>query len=245
MLGWRCVRPAYNQPMPIADTLLANETIVAEAKKHWMAPVRDSWKAALFLLGALILSWISPDDASGLVGTVEWILGWIVIGLVVAGVAMIGYNLIAWRTAQFAVTTLRVAHEEGLLRRRASSTMLSAVTDVRTQVPFLGSRLGYGDVVVVAQSGEAGADRMLSITEPEAFRNRILEQMAAAAASPAPPAPPPVAAAQPAAAPPPAAPPAPAPDDMATLERLAELRDSGVITAEEYEAKKAEILSRL
>jgi hypothetical protein len=30
-----------------------------------------------------------------------------------------------------------------------------------------------------------------------------------------------------------------------TLTRLAELRDSGAITAEEYEAKKAEILSRL
>jgi hypothetical protein len=32
---------------------------------------------------------------------------------------------------------------------------------------------------------------------------------------------------------------------MATLTRLAELRDSGAITAEEYEAKKAENLSRL
>jgi hypothetical protein len=29
------------------------------------------------------------------------------------------------------------------------------------------------------------------------------------------------------------------------LARLAELRDSGAITAEEYEVKKAEILSRL
>ncbi len=32
---------------------------------------------------------------------------------------------------------------------------------------------------------------------------------------------------------------------MTTLTRLAELRDSGVISAEEYEAKKAEILSRI
>jgi hypothetical protein len=32
---------------------------------------------------------------------------------------------------------------------------------------------------------------------------------------------------------------------MATLERLAALRDSGAISAEEYEAKKAEILGRL
>jgi hypothetical protein len=115
-------------------------------------------------------------------------------------------------------------------------------------VPFLGSKLGYGDLVVIAQSGEAGADRMLTITEPEEFRNQILAQMGtgAPAATGAPPA-----AAAPAAPPAPvssvptAAPPPSAPDDVATLERLAELRDSGAITAEEYEAKKAEILSRL
>ena len=34
-------------------------------------------------------------------------------------------------------------------------------------------------------------------------------------------------------------------DVMATLKSLAELRDGGAITAEEYEAKKSELLSRL
>jgi len=57
-----------------------------------------------------------------------------------------------------------------------------------------------------------------------------------------------------AAAPPPPAPPAPAPptpappasDELAaTLERLAGLRDKGLITAEEYEVKKAQILERM
>ena len=44
---------------------------------------------------------------------------------------------------------------------------------------------------------------------------------------------------------PPTAAATPPPDDVDTLTRLAELRDSGAITAEEYEAKKAEILARL
>jgi hypothetical protein len=49
-------------------------------------------------------------------------------------------------------------------------------------------------------------------------------------------------------APPPApvAPPSsPADDATATLERLASLRDRGLITAEEYDAKKRELLERI
>jgi hypothetical protein len=34
-------------------------------------------------------------------------------------------------------------------------------------------------------------------------------------------------------------------DDAETLKRLADLRDSGAITAEDYEAKKTEILARM
>jgi hypothetical protein len=48
---------------------------------------------------------------------------------------------------------------------------------------------------------------------------------------------------QQAAAPPPAAPAAPAePDYAAELEKLASLRDQGVISAEDFEAKKKQIL---
>ncbi len=43
-------------------------------------------------------------------------------------------------------------------------------------------------------------------------------------------------------APPPAAAPAAAPDYAAQLEQLAKLRDDGVITAEDFEAKKKQIL---
>jgi hypothetical protein len=43
-------------------------------------------------------------------------------------------------------------------------------------------------------------------------------------------------------APPPAAAPAAAPDYAAELEKLAQLRDSGVITADDFEAKKKQLL---
>jgi hypothetical protein len=239
--------------MPITDTLLANESVVAETKKHWMAPVRDSWKPVLLLVAALIVNRLAPDETGGVItGTAATIMGWVVIGLVVVGLAWIAYNVVAWRTAAFAVTSMRVIREEGLISRRSSATLLKSITDVQMKVPFIGSRLGYGDLAILAQSGQAGADRFQTITDPDAFRQRIMEAKMAADAgasvqpAPAAPAPsPPAPAEPPAPAPLPAPPAAPAPDDVDTLTRLAQLRDSGAITPEEYEAKKAEILSRL
>jgi hypothetical protein len=222
--------------------MLANETIVAETKKHWMAPVRDSWKPVLLLVAALVINRIAPDDTGGLItGTAATILGWIAIGLVIVGAGWIVYNVLVWRTAAFAVTSMRVIREEGLISKRSSATVLRSITDVKMNVPFIGSRLGYGDLAILAQSGEAGADRFQTIVDPEAFRTRIMEAKMAADGIPANAAPP--AAAEP--APSPATPAAAPPDDAQTLTRLAELRDSGAITPEEYEAKKAEILARM
>jgi uncharacterized membrane protein YdbT with pleckstrin-like domain len=175
------------------------------------------------------------------VGSVEWILGWVVIGLVVVALAWIAYNVVVWRTAAFAVTSMRVIREEGLVSRRSSATLLRSITDVQMNIPFIGSRLGYGDLAILAQSGQAGADRFQTITDPDAFRLRIMEAKVAADATAQAPATPPVASA----VEPPTAAATQPPDDVDTLTRLAELRDSGAITAEEYEAKKAEILGRL
>ena len=140
---------------------------------------------------------------------------------------------------------MRVLREEGFVRRRNSTTLLSSLSDVKTEVGFIGGRLDYGDIVILTTSGSAGEDRFLCITKPIEFRKAILEQKMAAekprvasAASPGPAAPAP-------AAPAPAAPAPSASDNAAALIGLAELRDQGLVTPEEYETKKAEILARM
>jgi uncharacterized membrane protein YdbT with pleckstrin-like domain len=222
--------------VPLTENLIANEAVVFESKKHWMAPLRDSVVPALLLVGAYLVGWVSPDDKSGLIGSIGNLLDLIKIGLVIAGIGWIAYNIVVWRTAQFAVTNLRVIREEGLVSRRSSATLLGSVTDVKTRVPFLGARIGYGDIVIYTQSGNAGVDQFKTITHPAEFRDQIMTKKLSDATQQA-------AAAQPAPA---ASAPAPAPtDQMAVLANLAQLRDSGAITAEEYEAKKAEILARI
>jgi hypothetical protein len=245
----------------VTQNLLANENVLVESKKHWIAPLRDSWIPALMVLGGLFLWWWNPQSSgdgivagavdlfSTLVAVARWIL-------LIGGILWIIYNVVVWRTAEFALTNKRVLRYEGLVQKRSSETLLSAVTDVKLSVGFLGSRLGYGDLKIYTQSGEAGADDFTSITDPAGFRTRMLgiklEDEAAARQAPYPAAAAaPVAAAAPLAAAP-AVPPVAAQatseviDDQADrLVKLAELRDQGVITPEEFETKKAEILSRI
>lgn len=235
----------------VARNLLNNETVVLEVRKHWISPVRDSVIAGLMILGGLLL-WVWNPSGDGILGflwTAIAILRWV---LLIGGIGWIVYNVVVWRTAEFAVTSLRVLRYEGLVQKRTSETLLSAVTDVKLNVPFLGSRLGYGDLRIFTQSGDAGADDFSSIQKAAEFRNAMMNikiqdqvsvRQAAAATATAVPAPAPAAP-----APAPAPVPAPVPsaeDHAASLVRLAELRDQGVISPEEFEAKKTEILARM
>jgi uncharacterized membrane protein YdbT with pleckstrin-like domain len=229
--------------MAVKDDLLAGEEITFETKKHWFAPLRDSFIPILLLIGAYIVSLISPNP-DGILSFVGTLFDWLRLGLLLVGIGWIIYNIVAWRTAVFAVTNHRVIREEGLISRRSSATMLSTVTDVQSRVPALGGPLGFGDLLIFTQSGAAGADRFETIIKPKEFRDHMLNTKLAmdkpapsAAAAPAPAPAPTVASVAPATA--------STDDQLQTLARLAELRDSGAITAEEYEAKKTEVLSRI
>ncbi|MGZ3588345.1 MAG: PH domain-containing protein [Candidatus Limnocylindrales bacterium] len=224
---------------------MPGETVVLEAKKHWIAPVRDSLWPALMILGAFLIGWISPNQEGGLFGAIGRLLDLIRLGLFLGGLGWIVYNIVVWRTAEFAVTNFRVLRYEGLIQRRTSETLLTSVTDVRLGVGVLGKSLGYGDLKIFTASGAAGEDDFKTITQATEFRNAMMaqklqDQQASRATAPA--------AAPPAAAPPPATAASPAPpaaNSADRLQQLTDLRDKGLITPQEYEAKKAEILQRL
>jgi hypothetical protein len=118
---------------------------------------------------------------------------------------------------------------------------------------MLGRQLGYGDLTLLTTSGSSGEDRFLSITHPMEFRGAMMDQKihgqggtatpeSAASAGAGQSAVPAAASVTTAAAP---AQIRNTNDDAETLQRLAELRDGGAISAEDYEAKKTEILARM
>jgi len=230
--------------MTIAKNLIPEEKVLFEAQKHWAAPIRASGVAVLMVLGAMLLRWLSPDW-TGLFSFVGSLFDLLSVGLVIAGAVWIVYNIVAWRTARFAVTNLRVMREEGLLQHRSSATLLTSLSDVRLNQSVIGRQLDFGDLVIYSQSGDAGVDRFRTITDPVEFRNTIMTVKSgggmaetAAAASAA-------GAASAAAAMAPAPAPVAAADPAAALSSLADLHDRGAITDAEYEAKKAELLARM
>ena len=246
--------------------LLTGETIVFETRKHWFAPVRDSIIPVLVILVALAVKSLSPsgDNVFGTIG------GWLDLAANIAIIVAILWgvlNVAEFLSAHFGVTNMRVLRYEGLIRRRSSETLLSMLTDVRLDEPALGRMLGYGDLRILTSSGAAGQDTFKTVAAAAHLRTAIQEQKTGPqrpAARPEPgPAAAPAAFAAPAADAAPVAPVSPpaampesattaapltaaaADDAAAALARLADMRDQGLITPEDFETKKAEILGRI
>jgi hypothetical protein len=221
--------------------LIGGESVVFTTTKHWAAPVVDSRWAILMVLGAFALGWIQPDSGGGLLGLISRAIDLVRLSLYYGGIAWIIYNFVAWHTAEFAVTNQRVFCQEGLVHRRASDTLLTSLSDVRTSMSSVGRALGYGTIRLISSSGVAGEDRFTTVRNVEAFKIQILEQKARSG---------PVHA-ETSARDSVGRPPQPvgstvtALDTIEVLERLVKLKDAGAITPEEYDAKKAQFLNRL
>jgi hypothetical protein len=146
---------------------------------------------------------------------------------------------------------------------------LEKINDAIMTESVFGRIFGFGDLEIQTAS-ESGIDRLRMLRDAPGFKRTMLDakhelelELSGAKPMPGPayrtpsapaPAAPPVddaltgpvaAAATPVAAAAPAAGPMSADDVTRTLSSLADLRDRGAISAEEYEAKKADLLSRL
>jgi Bacterial PH domain/Short C-terminal domain len=224
--------------------LLTGEQIVFETKKHWFAPIRTSLIAILILLGALVLRWLAPQGGPVL-GFVGNVFDFASVVLLLVGAVWILYNIAEFLSAHFGVTNMRVLRYEGLIRRRSSETLLAMLTDVRLDEPAIGRALGFGNLKILTSSGAAGEDEFMTVAMAKELRTAIQEQKAQMmAGGPAPVTAAPVAAAAPPPAPV-AAPAAPAADTASSLAALDNLHTQGLITEEEYQAKRSEILGRI
>jgi Bacterial PH domain/Short C-terminal domain len=224
--------------------LISGEHVVFTTTKHWAGLIVISLWPILMVLGSFALAWVQPDNASGVLGFFSRVIELIRLGLFLGGCGWIIYNFVAWRTAEYSVTNRRVLGHEGLVRRRSTDTLLTSVSDIRTVTPAMGGVLGYGHIWIVTAAGDAGRDRFTAVRGAEAFKHHVLEQKVGSAAArtggatasgPAPTAVP----AQPITS-----------ADVALevtqlIRHLANLRDAGAITQDEYEAKKAEWLRRI
>ena len=251
----------WKDGMGYTESLLAtNESIVYRTKQHWMAPIFGTIAGVLVLVGGVVLFVLQLTmGTDGLIGLLRTIAFWGSLILMVVGVGMVGYSYIQWWVEDYAVTNQKVMKVAGLLRKRTSGAALEKINDVVMEQGPLGRMLGYGTLKVATASDSTDLVYE-TMRSPAEFRRAMLDQKmefeqadarhiaeAVRAAGAAGPAVAPVAAPVPPVTVPaplePAAPAAPTAEEK--LRSLAKLRDDGLITAEDYEAKKVDLLEDL
>ncbi len=145
--------------------------MVMHSHPHWWF----FWKQVAGGLGVLILLFLLATISNGALFTfVKWIT---VIALVVWLVNTI-YQFVQWKTTQFAVTDQRVAYQSGVIRRQGVSIPLNRVNNVNFDQSMIARMLNNG-VVIVESAGETGDSVFENIPNPEHVRSLIFAQVEA------------------------------------------------------------------
>jgi hypothetical protein len=255
--------------MSYADGLLSTgERIAHREKQHWFVFVWGAKLAvAAIILGVIfiILSQLISPDQRATLGT---FMGLASAALIIGGLGVLGWHILRYLNQEYVLTNRRVIQVQGVLNKTSMDSSLEKINDARLEQSVFGRMFGFGDLEILT-AADTGVDRFRMIRNPIGFKKAMLDakheyerDVAGGSYAPSPPL-----RAEPISRPPVAAAPvtggvgddtvsantpgrapnaALSPDELTrTLSSLADLRDRGAISAEEFERKKADLLSRL
>jgi hypothetical protein len=235
-----------------ADRLLADgERVALRRRQHFLATIIEGRVAWAIFIAALVLVIL---DLQLQPGFVRDLFGWLGLALLVIGLAWLTQIYLSWYAQDYVITNRRVMKVEGILKKRSADSSLEKINDAVLEQSVFGRMLGYGDLDILT-ANEQSVDRYRMLSEAQTFKRTMLDEKHKLEQDvfqiPAPPLRATPSPAPEAAPPPPAPAPAPAAREMSSEEitrslgQLADLRDRGAISPEEYEAKKQELLERL
>jgi Bacterial PH domain/Short C-terminal domain len=248
--------------MSYADGLLSTgERIAHREKQHWLVFV---WGAKL-AVGAIVLGLILLVLSQNLGPDQQTVVGFAVAALVIGGLAVLGWHLLRYLNQEYVLTNRRVLQVAGVLNKTSTDSSLEKINDARLSQSVFGRIFGFGDLDILT-AAEAGVERFRMIRDPVGFKKAMLDakheyerDVAGPGLAPSPPlrSDPNRPVAVPAtgrtgdetvSSGTPGRPPTAALSSeelTRTLSSLADLRDRGAISPEEFERKKADLLSRL
>jgi uncharacterized membrane protein YdbT with pleckstrin-like domain len=208
--------------MTYVDQLLSeNEQVVLVARQSWVVLVREfliNLFLALVAVGiTLVAMAVFPQ------------YGWLAGFLMLIPAARFALQFVDWVNRSFIITNRRVVQVEGTINKNVIDSSLEKVNDVRMSQSVLGRMLNYGDVEILTAS-EGGTNRFRRISDPIKFKTAMLNEKeklgfseGAGGVAPAP----------------------TATDVPALIAQLKALFAEGLITEEEYNKKRAELLERM
>jgi uncharacterized membrane protein YdbT with pleckstrin-like domain len=217
--------------------LSEDEELIYDLRPHWLTLVVPVLLTVAVVLAVGALWVVMP--AGDLQQPGRLAVG--VLGLIVLLATVVG-RVLRWATTHFVLTTERLIFRSGVVAKFGREIPLERINDVTFSQSLFERMIGAGDLLLES-AGEHGQSRFSNIRDPEAVQLEIYRQMEAndrrragyATTQPHHPVP--------ADRTPPSAAHSPTPLD--DLERLANLRDRGAVTEEEFQRMKRELLDRM
>ncbi|MFP5255019.1 MAG: PH domain-containing protein [Acidimicrobiia bacterium] len=209
--------------MPFSRKLLNDgEDIALDLHPHWEFFLKPGAAlVAAVAFGVWVLAGITDPPAvlSALAGV-----------LVLVALVWFGITYARWATTNFVVTTDRLIYRHGVLSKKGIEIPLERVNTVFFSQRLVERMLGSGDLVIES-AGEQGRQSFSNVRKPSAVQNEIYRQMEANENRKFDR----IGGARPAAE-------ASIPEQIQQLDAL---RQQGVLTEAEFQAKKADLLRRM
>lgn len=197
--------------------LLDGETIVLDLRPHWWFYVGPA-AAGIPVLAAVGFLTTREEDALVYLG----------LALFAVWALWLAVRLVQWSTTHFVVTTERLTWRAGLIAKQSRDVPLDRVNDVASTQSVLERILRSGHLLIES-AGERGQQDFKDIPRVDSVQKEIHRQVEAHEERERFGGAPPQSAQS-------------VPEQIAAL---AALRDSGVLSEQEFQAKKADLLSRM
>jgi uncharacterized membrane protein YdbT with pleckstrin-like domain len=203
-----------------------NEQIVFMTRQHWLVLLVTALIDGFLALATLIIA-IVLGNVQGILAALGVLAVFPIIHFVV--------RFLNWYNAQYMVTNRRVMEIRGVINKRVSDSSLEKVNDVVLEQSILGRFLKYGTVEIITGS-DIGVNFFKYIADPVRFKTEMLNQKeglteldsygarAKRVLTEEPPT---------------------SGDIPELIAELDELRKRGIISQQEFQEKKTDLLSRI
>lgn len=199
------------------DSLSNDETIITSFRPHWkLLFIPFVWFVGLLIAAVLIAAYLD-------------VLQWVLIAvIVVLALIFVVKPLVDWWWTRYVLTTERLITRTGLVAKTGVEIPLENITNVNFSQTVVERILGAGDLLVES-AGTTGQSEFDNIPRPDEFQALLYKvreertmQLSGHRSAPE-----------------------PRRDHAEEIRKLAGLRDEGLISDEEYEAKRRELLEEM
>lgn len=197
-----------------------NEHVILVTRQHWLVLLAEIVSESVLAVALVVLV------------TLIWFI-WLPHSLVPLAYLLLLLPILSllrdvtiWANRQYIITNWRVIQISGVFNKDVTDSSLEKVNDVKLEQTFLGRLLDYGDIEILTAS-ELGVNKFSRVAQPIRFKTAMLnakEKLEQGSPSPSR---------------------GPEGDIIGLIAQLDSLRKQGVLTEEEFQHKKAQLLAKL